>query len=159
MTDFLARCYIPGVIEAIDGMHIPILRPEIDNMDYMNMYRKGFYSMVFQAVAIGTTLQFIEFSGGWAGSIGDSSMFKTSTLFKKIVSGTFPHFRLLADAAYGLHTWCLTPFERLVVNMPPIHYRYNFWQSSGEWLLKERLVYLKKGFQYFVGHSQTATRH
>ena len=56
--------------------------PEIDNMDYMN--RKGFYSLVFQAVAIGTTLQFIEFSGGWAGSIGDSSMFKTSTLFKNL---------------------------------------------------------------------------
>ena len=79
MADFLARCYIPGVIGAIDGTHIPILRPEIDNMDYMN--RKGFYSLVFQAVAIGTTLQFIEFSGGWAGSIGDSSMFKTSALF------------------------------------------------------------------------------
>ena len=26
------------------------------------------------------------------------------------------HDRLLADAAYGLYTWCLVPFER-VVNM------------------------------------------
>ena len=27
MADFLARCYIPGVIGAIDGTHIPIFRP------------------------------------------------------------------------------------------------------------------------------------
>ena len=64
-----------------------MLRPDIDNMDYMN--RKGFYSMVFQAVAIGTTLQFIEFLGGWVGSIGDSSMFKVSSLYKMFVCVIF----------------------------------------------------------------------
>ena len=42
--------------------------------------------MVFQGVAVGTTLQFIEWSGGWAGSVGDSVMFKQSDLFKKFIS-------------------------------------------------------------------------
>ena len=43
-------------------------------------------------------------------------MFKQSELYKKFVSGVFEQYRLLADAAYGLHTLCLVPFER-VVNM------------------------------------------
>ena len=112
--DFSNRCYISNIIGAIDGTHIPILKPSSDSIDYMN--RKGFYSMVFQGVAVGTTLQFIEWSGGWAGSVGDSVMFKQSDLFKKFISGFFGEYRLLADAAYGLYTWCLVPFER-VVNM------------------------------------------
>ena len=45
--------------------------------------------MVFQAVAIGATLQIIESSGGWAGSIGDSSMFKRQHYFKKLFLETF----------------------------------------------------------------------
>ena len=143
-ADFLNRCGIPEIIGAIDGTHIPMLRPDIDNMDYMN--RKGFYSMVFQAVAIGTTLQFIEFSGGWAGSIGDSSMFKVSSLYKMFISGRFPHYKLLADAAYGLYTWCLTPYERLVIGMPPIQYRYNFWHSSGRMVIERAFGLLKMRF-------------
>ena len=43
-------------------------------------------------------------------------MFKQSDLFKKFISGGFGKYQLLADAAYGLYTWCLVPFER-VVNM------------------------------------------
>ena len=82
------------------------VRPDIYNKDSVN--RKGFYSMFFQAAAAGTTLQFIEFLGGWAGSIGDSSMFKVSSLFKMFVSGRFLHLKLLVGAACGLYTWCLT---------------------------------------------------
>ena len=99
--------------------------------------------MVFQGVAIGTTLQFIEFSGGWAESIGDSSMFKVSSLYKIFAPGHFPHFKLLADAAYGLYTWCLTPFKWLVVGMPPLQYRYNFWQSSCRMVIERAFGLLK----------------
>ena len=62
------------------------------------------------------------------------------------VSGHFPHFKLLADAAYGLYTWCLTPFKRLVVGMPPLQYRYNFWQSSGQMVIERAFGLLKVRF-------------
>ena len=122
--DFQNRSYLSFIMGAIDGTHIPILRPSVDSTDYMN--RKGFFSMVFQGVAIGSMPQFIEWSEGWAGSVGDSVMFKQSELYKKIISGVVGQYRLLADAAYGLHTWCLVPFER-VGNMAVNRYRFNFW--------------------------------
>ena len=58
-ADFLERGHIPNVVGAVDGTHIPILIPPDDHVDFIN--RKSFHSLVFQGVAIGTTLKFINF--------------------------------------------------------------------------------------------------
>jgi hypothetical protein len=142
-ADFMNRCYIPNVIGAIDGTHIPMSRPSQSHIDFIN--RKSFHSMVFQGVAIGSTLQFIEFSGGWAGSVGDSVMFKQSELYKQFTSGLYGQYRLLADAAYGLQQWCLVPYER-VNNLTDSQAKYNFWQSSGRMVIERAFGVLKGRF-------------
>lgn len=142
-SDFLNRCHIPRVIGAIDGTHFPILTPSEAHVDYIN--RKGTHSIVFQAIAIGTDLRFIEFSGGWAGSVGDSMVFKQSTVFQKFVSRKWEGYRLLGDAAYGLSSFCLTPFERSD-RMTQTQKNYNFWQSSGRMVVERAFGCLKKRF-------------
>jgi hypothetical protein len=62
--DFMNRGHIPNVVGAVDGTHIPILIPPDCHIDYIN--RKGYHSLVFQGVAVGTTLKFTDFYGGWA---------------------------------------------------------------------------------------------
>jgi len=48
MSGFKGIGKIPNVIGAIDGSHIPIKAPHLFPVDYFN--RKGFYSIVLQAV-------------------------------------------------------------------------------------------------------------
>ena len=54
----------------------------------------------------------MDFYGGWAGSVHDAEVFKNSSIAHKFKRGFLPGCILLADAAYALTTWCLTPFER-----------------------------------------------
>ncbi|CAB5358981.1 unnamed protein product [Rhizophagus irregularis] len=60
---------IPNVIGAIDGSHIPIKTPHLFPVDYFN--RKGFYSIVLQAV-VNHKKSFLDICIGWSGSTYDS---------------------------------------------------------------------------------------
>ena len=141
--DFLDRGYIENVVGAIDGTHIPILIPEDDHMDFLN--RKSYHSLVFQAIAIGTNLKFIDLYGGWAGSVHDAQVFQNSSIFRKFTSGLYAGCVLLADAAYPLAVWCLTPFERK--QQQPLHEaNYNFWHSSARMTVERAFGVLKKRF-------------
>ena len=142
-SDFKRRCHMDNVLCAVDGTHIPIWCPEDGAGDYIN--RKGFRSVVFQRAAIGTTLEFVDWAGGWAGSVGDSLVFKNSELFRQFVMGAWGDSVLLGDAAYGLHTWMMTPYER-GLHLPESESRFNFWQSSGRMTVERAFGVLKKRF-------------
>ena len=141
--DFKNRCHFDEVLCAVDGTHIPIWCPEEAAGDYIN--RKGFRSLVFQGAAIGTTLQFIDWAGGWAGSVGDSMVFKNSQIFRDFVAGVYGNCIMLGDAAYGLQTWLMTPYER-GLNLPENQSRFNFWQSSARMTVERAFGVLKKRF-------------
>ena len=81
--DFLDRGYIENVVGAIDGTHIPILIPEDDHMDFLN--RKSYHLLVFQAIAIGTDLKFIDLYGGWAGSVHDAQVFHIPQIYIRAI--------------------------------------------------------------------------
>ena len=48
ISEFETLWGFPQVAGAIDGTHIPILKPQESSSDYYN--RKGFYSILMQAV-------------------------------------------------------------------------------------------------------------
>jgi hypothetical protein len=79
--DFLVRSHIMDIVGAVNGTRIPILIPEDCHMDYLN--RKSFHSVVFQGIAVGTTLKFIDFYGGWLGSVHDAAVWTSSSIYKK----------------------------------------------------------------------------
>ncbi|GBC13923.2 protein ANTAGONIST OF LIKE HETEROCHROMATIN PROTEIN 1-like [Rhizophagus irregularis DAOM 181602=DAOM 197198] len=69
---------ILNVIGAIDGSHIPIKAPHLFPVDYFN--RKGFYSIVLQAV-VDHKKSFLDICVGWPGSTHDSRILVNSNLY------------------------------------------------------------------------------
>lgn len=60
---FEQRRGLPQCVEAIDGSHIPIVAPQEYHTEYFN--RKGWYSIVFQAVVDGKVVYFGIFLPGY----------------------------------------------------------------------------------------------
>ena len=95
-------------VEAIYGSHIPIKAPQQFPMDYYN--RKGFYSIVLQAV-IDSSGKFIDIFVGYPGSTHDSRIFHNSPLYymfnySLLVISTNAY--ILGDADYPCQNWILT---------------------------------------------------
>ena len=82
---FEARWSFPQVASVIDGTHIPILRPQDSGTDYYN--RKGFYSVVMQAVVDFLGI-FTDIYIGWRGKVHDTWVLVNSDLYRKGCGGT-----------------------------------------------------------------------
>ena len=81
----------PQAAGAIDGSHIPIIRPDESASDYYN--RKGYYSVIMQAMVDFRGL-FMAVYIGWPGKVHDARVFVNSSLYHKGMSGTlFPDWK------------------------------------------------------------------
>ena len=81
----------PQAAGAIDGSHIPIIRPEESASDYYN--RKGYYSIIVQALVDHLGL-FMDVSIGWPGKVHDACVFANSPLFHRGRTSTlFPDWK------------------------------------------------------------------
>ena len=144
----------PQAAGAIDGTHIPIVRPEENSTDYYN--RKGFHSIIMQAVVDHRGI-FTDIYIGWPGRVHDARVFANSDLFHRGCNGNlFPDWRkclgnvdvpllLLGDPAYPLLPWLMKPYSWLV-GMPAKKKKFNchlskarvvvenaFGQMKGRW--------------------------
>ena len=72
IIEFETLWCFPQVIGAIDGSHVPILKPVDSASDYFN--RKGFYSIIIQEV-VGSLGLFINANIGWLGKVRDAQVF------------------------------------------------------------------------------------
>ena len=158
---FERRWGFPQTVGAVDGTHIPILRPSEYHTDYYN--RKGYYSMIMQAV-VDSYYRFIDIYIGWPGRVHDARVFANSPLFKKACDGTLlPHkikningvnvpLLILGDPAYPLMPWLMKPFSdngRLNDDQRRFNYRLSrarmvvensFGRLKGRWrILLKRL--------------------
>ena len=109
----------PQAAGAIDGTHIPIIRPEESASDYYN--RKGFYSIIMQAL-VDHRGRFMDVYIGWPGKVHDARVLANSTLYTKASSGKLfpPATRrlcgvdvplvILGDPAYPLLPWLMKPY-------------------------------------------------
>ena len=77
----------PQAAGAIDGSHIPIIRPEESASDYYN--RKGYYSIIVQALVDHLGL-FMDVCIGWPGKVHDARVFVNSSLSQGENFYTFP---------------------------------------------------------------------
>ena len=81
----------PQAAGAIDGTHIPIIRPDESASDYYN--RKGYYSIIMQAMVDYRGL-FMDVYIGWPGKVHDARVFVNSSLYSKGMNGTlFPDWK------------------------------------------------------------------
>ena len=116
---FKTRWGFPQVVGAIDGSHIPIIRPSESASDYYN--RKCFHSIIVEGV-VDYQGQFIDVYIGWPGKLHDARVFNNSSFYLKGRQGTlFPSHPIniegtnvpllvLGDAAYPLLPWLMKPY-------------------------------------------------
>ncbi|XP_053294132.1 putative nuclease HARBI1 isoform X2 [Pleuronectes platessa] len=95
----------PGVIGCIDGTHIPIIAPSINEGDYVN--RKSVHSINVQIICDGAHM-INNVEAKWPGSVHDSRMFRESTLSARF-AGEFDGY-LLGDRGYPCQRYLLTPY-------------------------------------------------
>ena len=116
---FQRRWGFPQTVGAIDGTHIPILKPQESAADYYN--RKGYYSVIMQAVVDFRGL-FMDVNIGWPGKVHDARVLANSSCYKKACNGTLlPDWSrniggvnvpllILGDPAYPLLSWLMKPY-------------------------------------------------
>ena len=79
VQDFHDIAGMPDVIGAIDGTHIAIQRPRVENSELFRC-RKGYFSLNVQAVC-GPDLRFHNVVARWPGSVNDNRIFENSRLY------------------------------------------------------------------------------
>ncbi|XP_070552294.1 uncharacterized protein [Ptychodera flava] len=151
VAGFRNKWGFPQALGAIDGSHIPILAPEINPTDYYN--RKGFYSIVLQAIA-DDNYCFMNVNVGWAGSVHDARVFANSSVYQKLQENTlFPNITenisgveiplvLLGDPAYPLLQNLMKPFSDNG-RLTPHQHRFNRRLSSARMVIENAFGRLK----------------
>ncbi|KAK6178695.1 hypothetical protein SNE40_011219 [Patella caerulea] len=137
----------PGVIEAIDGSHVPIRAPETFPENYIN--RKGYHSINCMAVCDHEHF-FTDIFIGWPGSTHDARVFGNSPLHTASTNhleNTFPqNCHMIGDSAYGLDNFIMVPFKDFG-NLTRDQKNYNFKLSSTRMKTEHSFGILKGRFR------------
>ena len=118
---FNSRANFPNCIGAIDGKHVRLVSPKYSGSEYYN-YKK-FYSLVLLAVC-DSNYRFLFIDVGSFGKASDSSVYKHSELYTKIMDGSMGipppkpissngdplPFVFVGDEAFGLSKHMLRPY-------------------------------------------------
>lgn len=119
-TEFMENFRFPGVVGAIDGTHIRIVAPTINEHLYVN--RKRYHSINVQVVS-DANYKILNVVARWPGSVHDAKVLDQSglkTLFEEhyVPAGCY----LLGDSGYPCKEWLLTPYLN---PQPGAQTRYN----------------------------------
>lgn len=113
----------PGVIGAVDGTHIPLLKPAVDEHNFIN--RKGFHSLNAQIIC-DADLRILSVNANWPGSSHDSFVWRNSQIKRHLLDqhnrGELRGSWLIGDSGYPLQPILITP----VSNPPPNSPQSNF---------------------------------
>ena len=153
IVDGFDACWgFPQCAGAIDGTHIPILRPAGDSgSDYYN--RKGFYSIIMQAV-VDYRGTFLDIYIGWPGKVHDARVFANSSLYdmaqhgtllpdwKKNICGIDVPLCILGDPAYPALPWLMKAYpEHQQMSKKEKHFNYR--QSRARMVVENAFGRLK----------------
>lgn len=106
----------PSAIGAIDCTHILINKPGNYKDEFVN--RKGLNSFNVQATC-NAKEQFTSMDCEWAGSVHDARIWKNSNVFNLIQENQAGAI-LLADEAYPLTPWVMTPYRDPVTSLQKV---------------------------------------
>ena len=141
----------PQVAGAIDGSHIPIIRPKQSASDYYN--QKGYYSIILRGLVDFRGL-FIDVYIGWPGKVHDARVFANSNVYAKGSTGTlFPDWKrnllgvdvplvIFGDPAYPAMPWLMKPYPENE-HTPADKKQFNYRQSRARMVVENAFGRLK----------------
>lgn len=156
---FAALCGLPGVVGAIDGMHVAISKPQHVPVDYY-YFKSGGYSLNCQAV-VDSDKRFIDLYLGMPGSTNDARMLRRSSLFNLAMQGTIldgaytddgfsPY--LIGDLGYPLLPWLMVP-HRTHGQLTVAESLYNRRLRRGRCVVENAFGILKQTFRELLQKS------
>ncbi|XP_060947077.1 putative nuclease HARBI1 [Limanda limanda] len=138
--EFYRIADFPGVIGCIDGTHIPIKAPSVNEGDYVN--RKSFHSINVQVVCDARNI-ITQVEAKWPGSVHDARIFRESNLSTRFARGEFDG-HVLGDRGYPCQPCLLTPYADPV---PGPQQRYNLAHMRTRARVENTFGILKARFQ------------
>nr|XP_023680798.1 putative nuclease HARBI1 [Paramormyrops kingsleyae] len=105
--DFWANFGFPGVLGAIDCMHVQLRAPSESALIYVN--RKGTHSINIQVIC-DATCKVTHVFANYPGSSHDSYILANSAIPALFQRDSPPEGWLLGDNGYPLKTWLITPY-------------------------------------------------
>lgn len=164
----LPRSRLPNVAGAIDCTHFKLSSPNggARRADYRDREKR--FSLVMQAV-VDASSKFLHITNGIPGSVHDSRVLSMSSLMAAVTQNIAPVLTapmlelaegvnirpyILGDAGYPLLGWLMTPYPGTRTAMGPVHWRYNYLQSSARMVVECAFGLLKKRFRLLDGATQ-----
>lgn len=95
----------PGVIGCVDGTHVWIISPHLNEADYVN--RKGYHSLNVQVICDHKG-KWINIVVRWPGSAHDSRVLRSSRVWD-IMEARGIRGCILGDSGYPCRNWLMTP--------------------------------------------------
>ena len=136
MDGFMEQWGIPQCVGSINGSHIPVRPPAMSHTCYHN--RKGWYSVILQAIVNHEYLFTDIIYVGWPGSVHDARVFANSSVVEKIEKGQLlcgevrngirPF--IVGDPAYPLRPWLMKSFPHSG-SLTPQQKLYNYRMCRG----------------------------
>ncbi|XP_071091249.1 putative nuclease HARBI1 [Haliotis cracherodii] len=107
---FYQTANFPGIVGVIDGTHIQIQAPSVNEKDFVNRHN---YHSVNTQIVFDSGDHIIDIVARWPGSTQDSRILTTSGLCRMFEGNRLPvSCHLLEDSGYPCRRWILTPFLR-----------------------------------------------
>lgn len=147
--DFMRKTGFPGCVGCVDGTHIAIIAPTVDNQNSALLYynQKGFYSINVQIVC-DANFEIMNINTRYAGSVQDAAVWQTSevrTLLEQRFENGDHTSWLVGDQAFPLEPWLMTPFALAEADSPEARYNLAFRKAHA--LIEQCLAYLKMVFR------------
>lgn len=120
--NFMNRFNFPGVIGAIDGTHIAILKPTTEEHNFIN--RKGFHSINVQVIC-NDKMKIMSVNANYPGSAHDAFIWRHSQIRDHLQNSYNAGNRnswLIGDSGYPLEPFLLTPILNPQPNSPEARY-------------------------------------
>lgn len=118
-NDFYNYCRFPRIIGVIDGTHVSIIRPTVNEAAYIN--RKSVHSINVMYVC-GSNMQIYNCVARFPGGCHDAFVLHSSNLCAAFDDNE-PDGWLLGDTGYPCKRWLLTPLENPVTDNEHLYQR------------------------------------
>ena len=125
------------VIGAVDGSHIPMIAPSVE--EYAYVYRQQFHSINVQA-SCNAILIFQDVVARWPGSHHDSFILQSSNVYDQFESDKFGDCWVLGDSGYSMKKWLIIPFEN---PSTAEERRFNVYHRKTRWAIERCFGVLK----------------